>query len=147
MKHCCASMEMIVGAEGARLRFDSLYEEYSVAVLDGYLFDVFYCPFCGAKMPESRRDSFFTSVTKEEEARVLALAADCTSRSAIESALGQPDRQFPATEHFDPIRKQKLSFPATYLYTQLSDSAELRVTFNDVGSILKKVATPRCTRR
>jgi hypothetical protein len=140
-------MEMVVQPEGTRLRFDPVHHEYSVAVLDGYYFDVFYCPFCGAKMPDSRRDSFFTVVTKEEEERVIALAADCTSRIEIESLLGQPDKKFPPSEDFDPIHKQKLSFPGTYLYTRFSDTADLQVTFDDAGAIVRKFAVARCTRR
>jgi hypothetical protein len=90
---------------------------------------------------------FFTTVAKEEELRVIALTADCRSRDAVKDLLGEPDQKFDKVDGFDPIWKQKLNFPASWLYTQLSAIADLRVIFDDDGLILKKIVAARCIRK
>ena len=139
-------MDRAIGAEGARLSFDPIYDEYELAVLDGYWMLLNYCPFCGVKLRESKRGQYFPDVSAEEHTRLLLLVEDCATRGDVSAKLGEPDKSFPKSEGFDRIWQQPISFPSCALYTKLSETAELRITFDDEGTILKKIVTSRCTR-
>jgi hypothetical protein len=146
MNHCCDLMEKAVGAEGTRLSFDSVYDEYGLAVLEGYWLDLSHCPFCGAKLPESRSSQYFPAVSEEEQNRVLSLVADCTTRADLSAKLGEPDQCFPKIQDVDRIWGRPISFPSCALYRKLSETAELRISFDDEGTINNKTVTSRCTR-
>jgi hypothetical protein len=54
---------------------------------------MYYCPFCGGRTPESRRDSLFAHITQEEETRIYALFAGVRTVSDVLARFGPPDEQ------------------------------------------------------
>lgn len=65
-KHCCDAMTEMVTDKGSRIGFIPKYREYyverngttSIHSLD-------YCPWCGAKLPESLREAWFDTLKNE----------------------------------------------------------------------------------
>lgn len=139
-------MDKTVGAEGTSLSFDPIYDEYELAVVDGYWIFLSYCPFCGAKLRESKRAQYFPDVSAEEQTRLLLLVEDCATRADVSAKLGEPDKSFPKMQGFDRIWQHPFSSQSCALYTKLSETAELRITFDDEGTIITKTVASRCTR-
>jgi hypothetical protein len=60
LPHACQAMEAILEAAESALAYDPALREYSIAYLsDSSVQLIEYCPFCGAKLPESLRDEWF----------------------------------------------------------------------------------------
>src|ERR1043166_6004649 len=125
MSHCCETMSQVISAKGTRLRYDPVYAEYSLSVLDGHEFCVFYCPFCGSKAPESKRGEYFTIVTPEEKERILGLVEHLKNRTEIVQELGDPDWEHAKSEGSDPVWQKPLRFSAGMLYRRLSEEADI----------------------
>ncbi|RZU40289.1 DUF6980 family protein [Edaphobacter modestus] len=60
--HCCERMTLLLNdGEGAAIIYNSKFDEYGIPVLDGgssYI-TLEFCPWCGAKLPPSKRDEYF----------------------------------------------------------------------------------------
>lgn len=118
----------------------------TLAALDGYWMFLSYWPFCGVKLRESKRGQYFLDVSEEEQTRLLLLVEDCATRADVSAKLGEPDKSFPKMQGLDRIWQQPILSPSCALYTKLSETAELRITFDDEGTITTKTVTSRCTR-
>lgn len=56
---CCERMEQNI-REFLSIRYDEHFEEFSIVLPeDGSLTCLDYCPWCGQKLPESRREEWF----------------------------------------------------------------------------------------
>jgi len=62
----CGALENASNEADHPIRWDKRMNEYYIAHGNGGRMMVYYCPFCGGKTPESRRDSFFAHVTQAE---------------------------------------------------------------------------------
>ena len=56
------------------------------------IWQIYYCPFCGGRVPESLRNTFFAIISPEEEQRLNELAAQITSPEDALRVFGAPDR-------------------------------------------------------
>ncbi|GLV52262.1 hypothetical protein TBS_28280 [Thermobispora bispora] len=74
-EHCCAEMTRRVAwrcaehddpfdCPDAVVIFDARFQEYGLIVRDGgrSFIEIHYCPWCGSRLPESRRDRWFAEL-------------------------------------------------------------------------------------
>jgi hypothetical protein len=94
------------------ISFDFELNEFHLHYPGGQLM-IYYCPFCGGTAPESLRDTFFTVITPDEEARLTGLTSDLKTVDALIAAFGPPDHD----RH-------------TFTYKSLSTTADVRVIVN-----------------
>lgn len=60
-KHCCAEMNKHITKGEVAIRYIPKFREYGISVLDSGSSkqDIYYCPWCGKKLPKSLRDKWF----------------------------------------------------------------------------------------
>ncbi|WP_419964797.1 DUF6980 family protein [Pelomonas caseinilytica] len=65
--HCCADMHEALATENSALRFVPKFREYGIAVVDGgsSFIEIHYCPWCGKRLPESLRSTWFQRLEEE----------------------------------------------------------------------------------
>jgi hypothetical protein len=76
--------------------FDEEMNEYHIAYgpeRRGHLI-IRYCPWCGGKLPESRRGSFFTEPDPAEVSEVKHLMSDVRDIPTMLRVLGEPDETY-----------------------------------------------------
>ena len=77
--HCCKDMAFHLSSGELAIIYSPKFREYGIAYLDGgtsYQI-IAFCPWCGAKLPESLRDDWFD--------RVEAMGVDPDSESVPEA--------------------------------------------------------------
>ena len=64
--HCCSSMDYIFQDQRIPLEYIPVFREYIVPATYAYQGDqIFYCSWCGAKLPSSVRENYFNTLKKE----------------------------------------------------------------------------------
>ena len=70
-KHCCLQMSFQISSPDLMangeddhdkiLKYHDMYDEYGIPIYDGgsSVIQISYCPWCGSKLPESKRDRWF----------------------------------------------------------------------------------------
>lgn len=65
-KCCCADMEEAVKDNEFPIYYSSAYQEFGLKLSCGYEYLILeYCNWCGAQLPNSRRDEWFESLEKQ----------------------------------------------------------------------------------
>ena len=77
MNHCCSEMEKSISAKcrdhkdefdcpDNLITYSPKFDEYGLIVHDGGTssISIYYCPWCGQKLPESRRDAWFEALER-----------------------------------------------------------------------------------
>ena len=89
----CRTPEDLVQRDNIPITFDKELNEFHLEYeeLDekGYHL-IYYCPFCGGKLPGSLRGSNFAKVTKEEHIRLKSITKDIDSITSAIDKLGTP---------------------------------------------------------
>jgi hypothetical protein len=67
--------------------------EYFIAYPSEGKMMIYYCPFCGGRTPESRRDSLFEFVSDEEQVRICRLFEGIRTESDVLDRFGRADRE------------------------------------------------------
>jgi len=71
-QHCCERMNQhLTDGEGAAVIYVAKFHEYGIPVLDGprgtagpsYI-TLDFCPWCGTKLPENTRESYFENLSE-----------------------------------------------------------------------------------
>lgn len=62
--HCCSKMRKNVDQKKLHLTYSIKFREYGIRILDGgtSIISIFFCPWCGKKLPESLRDDWFDTL-------------------------------------------------------------------------------------
>jgi hypothetical protein len=89
----CGHLERASKEPDHAIRWDEKMNEYYIAYGKGGKMCVYYCPFCGGRTPESRRDSFFAHVTDAESARIYGLFRGIRTVSDVVAKFGPPDEE------------------------------------------------------
>ncbi len=89
----CGGLENASKEADHAIRWDERMNEYYIAYGKGGRMMVYYCPFCGGRTPESRRDSFFAHITQEEETRIYSLFRGLRTVSDVVARFGPPDEE------------------------------------------------------
>jgi len=107
------------------LRFDAHFNEFHIIHPDGYMV-IRFCPSCGARFPESRRDErLFLKISDTERGRIKRRFGRLRTYSAVVSTLGKPDVDNPS-EH--ARKKERL-----LSYLGLSKQAFVQFAVGDDG--------------
>ena len=105
MKHCCPDMQYMVEEENNSIIFVPQYREYGVPIRDGgssYLL-VKFCPWCGAKLPDSLRNEFFDILEK------LGIDYPCP-KNKLPKAM-RSEKWWQEDEKYDPPESSQSSAP------------------------------------
>ncbi|BDU05049.1 hypothetical protein IU485_15295 [Nocardia cyriacigeorgica] len=64
LPHGCEDMSVAVTSEDFPIEYDKQFREYGLRILDGgsSILTISFCPFCGAPLPESKRDAWFDAL-------------------------------------------------------------------------------------
>lgn len=60
--HCCAKMRAGVYDRRSGLFYCARFREYSIVCSSGAMQNVYFCPWCGSKLPESKRDEWYERI-------------------------------------------------------------------------------------
>lgn len=77
-KHCCKTMKSLIedwecnqhenkfDCADAIIDYNPKFDEYGIIIHDGgqSVSNISYCPYCGTKLPESKRDLWFETLEK-----------------------------------------------------------------------------------
>ena len=94
---------------------------------------IYYCPFCGGRVPESLRDTFFAIIPPEEEERLNRLTEGITSPEDALRVFGPPDR--------DRHTLTYLNLSTTANVVALVDNGEWRGVFQHRKNIRPQTST------
>ncbi|MBI2817305.1 MAG: hypothetical protein HYX72_10225 [Acidobacteria bacterium] len=73
------------------IRFDPHLNEYHVVTKAGGIMIIYYCFFCGGRVPESKRSSLFAHATDAELNRITHLIKGINTVSDVLARFGVPD--------------------------------------------------------
>jgi hypothetical protein len=66
MEHCCSTMNHYLSLKNNRFYYSPLMREYAIDNKNAITIRLLnYCPWCGAKLPASLRDEYFSVLEKE----------------------------------------------------------------------------------
>jgi hypothetical protein len=127
----CSWLQRMAENPNIPVEFDDTTHEFNIVCEVG-TFAIYHCPFCGGKAPESKRASFFTHISSEEQVRLRRLTAPLKTLSQVLEAFGQPDEdhefgtgfEWPEREGRPPVAEWRRAL----VYKGLSDTADVRVT-------------------
>ena len=75
-KHCCLQMSFQISTPNLMpdeeddhdiiMKYHDVYDEYGIPIYDGgsSVIQINYCPWCGSKLPESKRDRWFEELRR-----------------------------------------------------------------------------------
>jgi hypothetical protein len=125
----CVNLERMANDPKCPVTFDQRLNEYHINGENGTYWLIYYCPFCGGKMPESQRNRFFHIITDDERTRLCELTKDLRTVQDVKSAFGNPEDQRKVVTTV-PERDGKpeivMSRPLM-IYTKLSEIADVHV--------------------
>ena len=76
------------------IRFDRQLNEFLLVLNETRIEDLLYfCPACGGRLPDSKRDELFTTPSKDDFERLHALIRQVDSIDEAINILGEPDRR------------------------------------------------------
>ena len=73
-KHCCSTMDSVTSLNCEQhdeyscpdvlIIYDEVFDEYGISIKDGggSVSIIHFCPYCGTKLPESKRDLWFDTL-------------------------------------------------------------------------------------
>ena len=111
------------------IRYDEKMNEYFIAYGNQGKLCIYYCPFCGGLMPESRRSSLFEFISQDEKTRLSGLFKKVATEADVLNQFGSPDRETSA--RISVILPEKDGKPQrgkalrTLTYLNLSPTAEV----------------------
>src|SRR5258708_3995019 len=114
------------------VEFDAKLNEYHITMVgvSGNAM-IYYCPFCGGRMPKSRRHLLFHRLTDDERDRLFKLTQGYRTLDQVIAAFGQPDIDQPVgVVQIIPERDGKpeiTNSSRVVIYTKLSETADVHV--------------------
>lgn len=106
MKHCCSEMETHLEGKEVDIVFINEFREYGISYLDGgtSMQVIYYCPWCGKKLPPSLRSKWFKQIfslgldpddDKKIPKRFLSEEwySDSKKKNAVDNKKTQPSRR------------------------------------------------------
>jgi hypothetical protein len=94
------------------IKYNDNTKEYALVGRASIRVFIFYCPFCGGRLPESKRPSYQPAADEVKDLR--ALMRDVTNVGSIRRILGKPDHTYRWTDdglsRFHDIEKWKRSY-------------------------------------
>src|SRR5687768_12376910 len=78
------------------IQFDPELNEYNL-LCDDFTITLYYCPFCGGRLPESKRDELFVVASPMEQAALQNSLSGMKTIGEVIAILGEPDIDFGST--------------------------------------------------
>ena len=96
-----------------------------------------YCPFCGGKAPDIRKEQTFTDISEQEFLRLQELTQQINSIEDAFRILGKPELGEPALGELQLARadQELLEVARSLTYQNLSESAVIHITEDEQGNI------------
>lgn len=131
----CGFLERQANLSDSPIRFDPELNEYnfiySVTGCGKAELRIYHCPFCGGKVPKSKRDTLFATLGHAEMRRIGKLIKHLHTLDDVLRKFGQPDEDHAAGAGITaPERDGKPEATRSYrmvIYTNLSQTANVEV--------------------
>ncbi len=127
----CRVLERAAAEPANPIIFDSKLNEYRIRCGDNGYMSIYHCPFCGGRVPESKRKSLFAILTHRETLRLGRLTSKYSTLAEVLQAFGPPDEDHPTGEGIGWPEKEGKAGTFVYfrslLYKNLSKTADVRV--------------------
>ena len=130
----CRTLDRIVDEPEIPIFFSARTNEYRLVYgenSEGAML-VYYCPFCGGRMPDSRRDRLFARITHAEMQRLKNLTRDIKTIDDAIRILGEPDTDSPdgltCSTDDSGTEPTKIESYRMITYSGLSETALVQIT-------------------
>src|SRR5438105_11201887 len=88
----CGTVESLASDRQSPIEYDKKLNEYNLVSREEKVhYRLYFCFFCGGKLPESRRAGLFTEPSAEEMKEVARILGNVTSIQQAIQVLGEPD--------------------------------------------------------
>jgi len=121
------------------VEFAENVNEFHLTDSSGGYWVMYFCPFCGGRLPESLRSRLFQRISDEERARLILMTEHLRTEKEVLAALGEPDDRNPhgvgrkiPEQDGQPARE---TWYPVMLYRKLSETADVRVTLYPNGKV------------
>jgi hypothetical protein len=86
---CCRNLARALQHPDSPLKYDAQLSEYRLNLATGGYSWIRYCPFCGTRLPESKRDSLFFEPSEQDLSQIAELS-NIDDMSSLCERLGSP---------------------------------------------------------
>src|SRR5947209_5989661 len=86
----CHTVEDLASGSKSAIEHDKDFNEYNL-VSGKVHYRMYFCFFCGGKLPESKRASLFAEPSPDEASEVLEVMSKVRSMEQVAQLLGEPD--------------------------------------------------------
>lgn len=118
------------------LIYDKQMNEFAILRDKDDKFLIFYCPFCGGRLPESKRRNFYQIPDKAEVKQLRKLMKGVQDIETMRKVLGQPDQVCKWKREDDSEKVYKIEkWKKLYMYEKLWKSIRLWVFELDDSSL------------
>jgi hypothetical protein len=88
----CGTVEELAAERKSPIEYDKKLNEYNLVAGSGKIrYRLYFCFFCGGRLPESDRTGLFTEPSQEEAKEVAQLTGKVASLQQAIQVLGKPD--------------------------------------------------------
>jgi hypothetical protein len=129
----CGYLERLANDPDMPVQFDARMNEFHFVYGPSGLgkLNIYHCPMCGGKAPESRRAAQFAQLSAEERNRLFNLTNPLKTVSDVIATLGEPDHDRPTGTIVTTPEKEgqppETKAYRTLTYTNLSETADVCV--------------------
>jgi len=111
--------------------------EYHIMCDGGHELIMYYCYFCGGKLPDSLRGQQFVKLDKSEEDEVKSLIANIDTVEKIYKVLGEPDKIVDSDHKEEDffVLRNKQKCVRWYVYYKRWKSLDLQIYENEDGTL------------
>jgi len=135
----CRWLERAAHDPNCPIEFDSELNEYHLRTSNGHSLQIYHCPFCAGRAPESLRPQMFATVSSEESERLHQVIKDIKTESDAIRVFGEPTCILePGGGHTEPERDDRPSYIHLYRtlrYESASDTAVVDVHVDQYGKV------------
>ena len=130
----CGTVAELASDRNCPIVYDHSLNEYNLVSEDGKVrYRLYFCFFCGGKLPESKRASLFTEPSDKEMREVALLMAKVRSMQQAIEVLGKPDQTIKAPRTAQ--ENGKSAYKSHHRYSSRWKTLDLTVRERADGSI------------
>lgn len=132
----CDMPDRWVSQANCPVEFDERMNEYHL-VHDGQQWIMRYCFWCGGRLPESKRSTFFTKVAPAEVEKIRTLLTGARTVDDVIRVLGEPDERLECRGGIQPGQGEYIPYRQTLRYSTRWKTVVLNVHEFPDGRIAK----------
>jgi hypothetical protein len=131
----CGTVEDLASDPKSAIEYDESLQEYNlVSGHDKVHYRMYFCFFCGGKLPESKRASLFTEPSEKEQREVLEVMSKVRSMEEARHVLGKPDETIKAP-NAESQENGKSPYKKHYRYLKRWQTLDFTIREREDGSI------------